>query len=612
MAGYRTPGANASGARTLLGRPALTVHARKKPDAPERAPGSQTDSPSSSAKADVERQLRAHLAALTGGLAPDDYLKAWWQWYLGVASQPPRQAALAQSAYEKALDSWQFAAQASQGAPLSPERENLGFGDEAWNAWPFNAVARTYSNWASWWQQALQAPAGADSSQGRVNFAGRLLLDAASPANFLHTNPELLKRTAAESGQNLIRGLKYWLEDAQRTVKGGGHVPGTEQFEVGKQVAVTPGKVVFRNRLIELLQYSPQTKNVYAEPILVTPAWIMKYYILDLSARNSLVNYLVGQGHTVFMISWKNPDAADRALGMDDYVKLGFLDALAEVRRRIPKRKVHAVGYCIGGTLLAIAAAQLAKGREQALASISLFAAQTDFSEPGELSVFITPSQLGMLEAMMQKTGVLESERMGGAFALLRSRDLLWAPAVQQYVRGERPKLNDLMAWNADGTRMPCRMHSEYLTRLYLKNELASGQFSVAGQRLDLKDVKVPMFVVGTETDHVAPWRSVYKARALTRSADYTFLLTSGGHNAGIVSGPVHPKRRHRMLTWTNPTETLSADAWFAKAPLFEGSWWPAWQQWLAAHSAAKQVPARKPAVKGSPLGEAPGRYVRE
>ncbi len=588
----------------------MTVHARKKPVAPQRAPVSKTPTSQPSAKADIQRQLRAHLAALTGGLAPDDYLKAWWEWYLGVAAQPPKQAALAQSAYEKALDSWQFAARASSGSPLSPERENLGFGDTAWNAWPFNAFARTYSNWASWWQQALQAPPGsADADQARVNFAGRLLLDAASPANFLHTNPELLKKTAAESGQNLIRGLKNWLEDAQRTVNGG-RPAGTGEFEVGKQVAVTPGKVVLRNRLIELLQYTPQTKNVYAEPILITPAWIMKYYILDLSPRNSLVRYLVEKGHTVFMISWKNPDKLDRDLGMDDYVKLGFLDALAEVRRRIPKRKVHAVGYCIGGTLLAIAAAQLARGRDKPLASVSLFAAQTDFSEPGELSVFITPSQLGMLEAMMQKTGVLESERMGGAFALLRSRDLLWAPAVEQYVRGERPKLNDLMAWNADGTRMPCRMHSEYLARLYLKNELANGEFSVSGQPLDLKDVQVPMFVVGTETDHVAPWRSVYKARALTRSSDYTFLLTSGGHNAGIVSGPVHPKRRHRMLTWSNPTETVSADAWFATAPLFEGSWWPAWQQWLTAHSAAKQVAARIPGAKS--LGDAPGRYVRE
>jgi polyhydroxyalkanoate synthase len=587
----------------------LRAHATKKTEAPRPAPASSPPGSRPSAKSDIEQQLRAHLAALTGGLAPDDYLKAWWKWYLGVASQPPRQAALAQSAYEKALDTWQFAARAASGSPLSPDRESLGFGDPAWNVWPFNAFARTYSNWASWWNQALQQPsAAADNSAARVNFAGRLLLEAASPANFLHTNPELLKRTAAESGQNLIRGVKNWLEDAQRALRGG-RAAGTEEFEVGKQVAITPGKVVYRNRLIELLQYSPQTKQVYAEPVLITPAWIMKYYILDLSPRNSLVRYLVDKGHTVFMISWKNPDALDRKLGMDDYLKLGFLDALAEVRRRVPKRKVHAVGYCIGGTLLSIAAALLARRGDKSLASVTLFAAQADFSEPGELSVFITPSQVAMLEAMMQQTGVLESERMGAAFTLLRSKDLLWAPAVQEYVRGERPKLNDLMAWNADGTRMPCRMHSEYLERLYLQNELARGEFTLAGQRLELKDVRVPMFVVGTETDHVAPWRSVYKTRALTRSSDYTFLLTSGGHNAGIVSGPVHPKRRHRVLTWNNPVANLTPEEWLTKAPLHEGSWWPAWAAWLAAHSSAKQVPGRTPA--GKSLGAAPGQYVR-
>ncbi|MGH8267468.1 MAG: PHA/PHB synthase family protein, partial [Steroidobacteraceae bacterium] len=418
-------------------------------------------------KTDVERQLRAQLAALTGGLAPDDYAQAWWEWYLNLATEPPRQAALAHSACEKILDSWQFATRAAAGAPLPPERETLGFGDAAWNVWPFNAYARTYANWAAWWQQALEPPQAAASGASRAGFAGRLLLDAASPANFLYTNPELLKKTAAESGQNLIRGLKNWLEDAQRAA-GGGRAPGLAQFEVGKQVAVTPGKVVFRNRLVELLQYSPQTPGVYAEPILITPAWIIKYYILDLSPRNSLVRYLVEQGHTVFMISWKNPDAADRDLSLDDYLQLGFFESLAAVRRILPRRKVHAVGYCIGGTLLAIAAAALARGRDQPLASVTLLAAQTDFSEPGELAVFITPSQIAMLEAMMRKSGVLESERMGAAFTLLRSRDLLWAPAVEQYVRGERPKLNDLMAWNADGTRMPCRMHGEYLERLYL------------------------------------------------------------------------------------------------------------------------------------------------
>ncbi len=584
-----------------------------KAGAPHGSPPDPTASSDSAPQADVERQLRAQLAALTGGLAPDDYLEAWWQWYLNVATQPPRQAQLAQSAYEKLLDTWQFAARAASGSPLAPERETQGFSDDAWKVWPFNVYARTYANWATWWQQAL-APSAADPKLARAGFAGRLLLEAASPANFLHTNPELLNKTAAESGQNLIRGLKNWLEDAQR-LGSGARAPGTERFEVGKDVAVTPGKVVFRNRLMELLQYSPQTPDVYAEPVLITPAWIMKYYILDLSPRNSLVRFLVEKGHTVFMISWKNPGTADRDLGLDDYVQLGFLDALAEVRRRLPRQPVHAVGYCIGGTLLAIAAARLAATADNSLASLTLLAAQTDFSEPGELSVFITPSQIAMLEAMMSKSGVLESERMGGAFALLRSRDLMWAPAVNQYVRGERPQLNDLMAWNADGTRMPWRMHSEYLERLYLKNELARGVFSSAGQPVDLGAVRLPMFVVGTETDHVAPWRSVYKTRGLTRSTDYTFLLTSGGHNAGIVSGPVHPKRRHRLLTWSNATDTLTPDEWLQHAPPIEGSWWPAWQRWLGEHSSTRRAAAR--AVGGSgaaavALEDAPGRYVRE
>jgi len=597
----------------------LTAPREKKTENPEAAAAaeptpSSTTSSAASAKDEIARNLRAQLAALTGGMAPDDYLNAWWEWYLKLATQPPRQAQLAHSAYEKLLDSWQFFTRAAAGSPLPPGHENLGFSDAAWNVWPFNVYAHAYANWASWWQQALSPPAAAtDPNIARVNFAGRMLLEAASPANFLHTNPELLKRTVAESGHNLIRGLKNWLEDAQRAATGAGRAPGTEHFQVGRDVAITPGKVVYHNRLIELLQYSPQTETVYAEPVLITPAWIMKYYILDLSPRNSLVRYLVEKGHTVFMISWKNPDAADRELSLGDYVKLGFLDALAEVRRLIPQRRVHAVGYCIGGTLLAIAAALLAAGGDSSLASLTLLAAQVDFSEPGELSVFITPSQIAMLEAMMSKSGVLESEQMGAAFAMLRSRDLMWAPAVNQYVRGERPQLNDLMAWNADGTRMPWRMHSEYLERLYLKNELAQGTFTVNGTRIDLANIRVPMFVVGTETDHVAPWRSAYKVRALTRSKDYTFLLTSGGHNAGIVSGPVHPKRRHRILT-EKESVALTPEEWLDSATRHESSWWPAWEQWLAEHSGAQEEPARVPATRsrdGAPLADAPGGYVR-
>ncbi len=365
---------------------------------------------------------------------------------------------------------------------------------------------------------------------------------------------------------------------------------------------------------MELIQYSPQTPGVYAEPVLILPAWIMKYYILDLSPHNSLVRYLVSQGHTVFMISWKNPTSEDRALGMDDYVHLGFEAALAAVRTIVPGRGVHAVGYCIGGTLLAIAAARLAGHGDTALRSMTLLAAQTDFSEPGELSVFITPAQLAMLEAIMQEQGVLGSDRMGAAFALLRSSDLIWAPAIKKYVRGQKESMIDLMAWNADGTRMPARMHSEYLARLYLRNELAQGSFTVGGEAIDLAALRLPMFVLGTETDHVAPWRSVYKARGLTRSGDYTFGLTSGGHNAGIVSGPQNPKRRHRIARWRGAAGTPTPEQYMESAELHAGSWWPTWQGWLAEHSAPEQVapPAMGNTAAGCAAGvDAPGTYVR-
>jgi polyhydroxyalkanoate synthase len=443
---------------------------------------------------------------------------------------------------------------------------------------------------------------------------GGQLLEAASPSNYLGTNPELLETTRAESGQNLVRGFKHWVDDLQRTLNRSAPA-GAEHYKVGEHVAVTPGKVVLRNRLIELIQYTPQTPTVYAEPILITPAWIMKYYILDLSPKNSLVRYLVSQGHTVFMISWKNPNEADRDLGMDDYLELGLRAALTAVGAIVPERRIHTVGYCIGGTLLSIGAAALARENDQRIASVTTLAAQTDFSEPGELSLFISPSQLEMLEAVMHKQGVLASEKMAASFMMLRSRDLLWTPAVNKYLRGKLDTPNDLMAWNADGTRMPWRMHSEYLYRLFLHNELALGQFPVAGKPIHLESITLPFFVVGTETDHVAPWRSVYKTRALTRSSDYTFLLTSGGHNAGIVSGPSHPRRRHRLLTWNDPTTVLSPEKWLEAAEMRTNSWWPTWLEWLQAHSSEPRVapPALGMAEHGyGVLGDAPGDYVRE
>jgi len=566
---------------------------------------SQADS-----QAELERTLRSQLATVTGGLAPDVYVTAWWDWYLNLAKEPPKQLQIMQDALAKAVDNWNFALKASSGQPLSPGPEDPRYAGGAWSQWPFNMYAHSYNNLVDWWQQAWTGVAGvAPKNERMLGFVARSALETLSPSNYLATNPELLEQTRLEAGQNLVRGFQNWLDDTERTFEHKAPA-GTERFVVGRDIAATPGKIVLRNDLVELIQYTPSTESVYAEPILLIPAWIMKYYILDLSATNSLVRYLVSQGHTVFIVSWRNPNASDRNLGMDDYLKLGIRATIDAVANIVPNRKIHAVGYCIGGTLLSIGAALLAAEGDQRLASMTLLAAQQDFSEPGELSLFISPSQLDMLETVMQKAGVLKSEQMGGAFAMLRSRDLLWTPAVNAYLRGKRESLNDMMAWNADGTRMPCRMHNEYLRGLYLNNALAKGEFLAEGKTVDLSKITVPMFMIGTETDHVAPWQSVYKARGLTRSSDYTFLLTSGGHNAGIVSGPVHPKRRYRIRSWNNSTDTLPAKEWFDSTPAQAGSWWPVWEQWLVRHSSEK-VAAREPGSQAyPPLADAPGSYV--
>ncbi|MHB8720830.1 MAG: PHA/PHB synthase family protein [Steroidobacteraceae bacterium] len=566
-------------------------------------------------ESDLAREMRAQLAAVTGGLAPDDYAQAWWDWYLNIAQTPAKQSEIAKTAFDALLDNFNFGMQAATGQPVAPGGDDKRFASQAWNQWPFNVMARGYMNWENLVKQATSdVPGLSPHNAGLVAFASRQALEAASPANYLLANPELLEITRAQSGQNLVAGFKNWLEDVDATLT---HKPpaGSEAFRVGENVAVTPGKVVYRNDLIEVIQYCATTPSVHAEPILIVPAWIMKYYILDLSPQNSLVRYLVDQGHTVFMISWKNPIAHDRNLGMDDYQNKGIRDALNVVGAIVPNVKIHAVGYCIGGTLLAIAAAALAREGDHRLASMTLFAAQTDFSEPGELSLFISPSQLAMLEAVMQKAGVLNSDQMGASFALLRARDLLWTPAINTYVKGSREKLNDLMAWNSDGTRMPFRMHSEYLKQLYLQNDLAGGRFRVNGEVINLAAITVPMFVLGTETDHVAPWKSAYKSRALTRSPDYTFVLTSGGHNGGIVSGPVNPKRRYRELTWKDAQTSLAPDEWMQQAVLHQGSWWPAWAAWLAAHSGPRDAPqpvlGNQSAGYGI-IGDAPGNYVLE
>jgi polyhydroxyalkanoate synthase len=564
---------------------------------------------------DVSRHFLATLAQWTGGLSPQAFGGAWLNVLARLASSPGRQAELARSALAKSLALAQFSGAALKGdAPRAAGTPYANrFSDPAWAKFPFNVMAESFLSVSDWAREAVKNVPGADpAAENIVGFTVREGLELVAPDNYLPTNPQLIRQTVDENGRNLARGLKHLAEDIGRTYKGLGPI-GVEHYEVGKQVAATPGKVILRNRLMELIQYSPQTDTVRAEPILIVPAWIMKYYILDLSPKNSLVNYLTGLGHTVFMISWKNPTAEDRNVTMDDYLTLGVRAALDAVTTVVPKHKVHAVGYCIGGTLLSIAAAELAARDDDRLASVTMFAAQTDFSEPGELSIFISPAQLAMLEAMMWKKGVLDSRQMGGAFQLLRTYDLLWGPSIATYLKGERSGVNDLMSWNADGTRMAYRMHTDYLHQLYLNNDLADGRYVANGEQLSLSDITVPMFVVGTETDHVAPWRSVYKVGRLVRSSDYTFCLTSGGHNAGIISGPQHPKRRHRLHTSRAGTRLLSPDRYLEKVEPLAGSWWPTWAKWLDEHSSERKVaPPHMGAPKQGlkPLCAAPGEYV--
>jgi polyhydroxyalkanoate synthase len=566
---------------------------------------------------DASRELLAAIAQWTGGMSPQALGGAWWNVMSRLALAPGRQAQLAQTAIQKAIALAQFTGGAlrPQGEPVAPQAEGTPYAsryaDPAWARFPFNVLAQSFITASELAREAVTGVPGTDAAaENVVGFTLREGLELLAPDNYLPTNPQLLEQTRAEGGKNLVRGVKYLAEDVQRMIKGLGPV-GVENYQVGEQIAASKGKVILRNSLMELIQYSPTTAKVYAEPLLIVPAWIMKYYILDLSPKNSLVQYLTDQGHTVFMISWKNPTAEDRDVTMDDYLSLGVLAALDAVNKVVPKRKVHGVGYCIGGTLLAIAAATMAQKEDHRLATVTMFAAQTDFSEPGELSVFISPAQLAMLEAMMWKKGVLESKQMGGAFQMLRTYDLLWNPSIATYLKGSRTGVNDLMSWNADGTRMAYRMHTDYLHQLYLNNDLAEGRYVALGETLDLAAVDAPMFVVGTETDHVAPWQSVYKVGKLVRSKDYTFCLTSGGHNAGIISGPVHPKRRHRVLTTKAGARLPLPAQYMKKVEPVQGSWWPTFATWLAAHSTKTKVaPPRMGAAGYKPVCDAPGEYV--
>jgi polyhydroxyalkanoate synthase len=567
--------------------------------------------------ATFDRVARAMTARLTLGVSPFALADASLDWAAHLARAPGRQMELIAAAATLAARLARVAFQLQRDGtlnelPFAPEPHDQRFADPAWQRPPFVFWQQSFRAAEEWWSLATDDVRGMrPHDAARVAFAATQWLDMLAPSNFPWLNPVVIERTARESGANLVRGFVNAVDDGLRKLAAL-PPPLPDGYRVGENLAITPGAVVYRNDLIELIQYAPATENVVAEPILIVPAWIMKYYVLDLQPQNSLVRYLVDRGFTVFMISWRNPTEADRDLSFEAYRKAGIMAALTAVNGILPGRKVHACGYCLGGTLLAIAAATMAREEDRRLASISLLAAQTDFSESGELMLYVDESQIAFLEDMMWDQGVLNSAQMAGAFNMLRSNDLIWSRMMREYLLGERAPVSDLMAWNADQTRMPYRMHSQYLRALFLENRLTAGRYAVDGKVIALKDLREPMFVLGTETDHIAPWRSVYKAQLFT-DCELTFVLTAGGHNAGIVSEPGHPNRHYRVATRSEDARYIDSDTWLARATLKDGSWWPEWAGWIEAHSTSDRV---APPPLGAPeqglvaLADAPGTYV--
>ncbi len=566
----------------------------------------------------VDRLVQTALGKTTFSISPVSLALAYFDWATHLAMSPGKQAALFEKAARKtarfAVHAMRALADPAETSCIEPLAQDRRFDHPAWQQLPYRFIYESFLLTQQWWHNATTGVHGVSRHHEQVvSFAARQVLDVVSPANFVATNPEVLAVTIEQGGKNLVQGAVNLIEDWERAVAGRPPV-GSETFQPGERVALTPGAVVYRNPLMELIQYKPATSEVHAEPVLIVPAPIMKYYILDLSPQNSLVKYLVDRGHTVFMISWHNPGPDDRDLGMAEYLSLGIMPALEAVKTIVPERKVNAVGYCLGGTLLSIAAAQMGHDKESSLNTVSLLAAQVDFTDGGELMLFIDESQLAYLEDLMWDQGYLDTKQMSGAFQLLRSNDLIWSRSVRDYLLGRRTPMTDLMAWNADATRMPYRTHSEYLRRLFLNNDLVEGRYEVAGRPVALSDIHVPIFAVGTETDHVAPWRSVYKLNLLL-DAPVSFVLTSGGHNAGIVSEPGHPRRFYRLSHREGGGRYIDPETWYAATPRVEGSWWPAWADWLESRGAVKKSPppAMGAADKGYvPLGPAPGTYVFE
>ncbi len=563
----------------------------------------------------TDRLVHALQGRLTGGLSPASIVLAYLDWAVHLGNSIGKVNEMTQNAMAKSYRFALYAARASTKPETEPFIEPLPqdtrFASPAWKDFPYNIYAQSFLLVEQWWHYATSDVRGVSRHhQQVVSFAARQALDVLAPSNFAWSNPDVVKATLQQGGNNLLRGAEKFFDDLGSQLTGQPPSVGDE-FEIGVDLACTPGKVVYRNQIIELIQYTPSTALVQAEPVLIVPAWIMKYYILDLSPHNSLVRYLLSRGFTVFMISWRNPGPAERNFGMVDYMRDGVMDSIAAVSAICQDHKLHAVGYCLGGTLLSIAAATMARDGDHRLQSVTLLAAQTDFEEAGEIMLFIDESQVTFLEDMMWDQGYLDTRQMSGAFQMLRSNDLIWSRLIREYFLGEPEHPNDLMAWNADTTRMPYHMHSGYLRHLFLDNDLAKGRFQVDGRPIALTDIRAPICAVGTAKDHVAPWKSVFKIGLLT-DTEVTFVLTAGGHNAGIVSEPGHPHRSFQMSTHQDLDRYIDPESWARVTPRQEGSWWPAWADWLEMRSSGRTTPPPMglPGSHYVALYDAPGEYV--
>jgi polyhydroxyalkanoate synthase len=487
--------------------------------------------------------------------------------------------------------------------------EDRRFKDAAWDdSYVFDFIKQSYLLTARWMQNIVKRVEGLDDKTAKkVDFYTRQFVDAIAPSNFAVTNPEVVRATLESGGENLVKGLQNLLGDLER---GDGRLAirmtDDKAFKIGTNIAVTPGKVVFQNDLMQLIQYTPTTESVARRPLLVIPPWINKFYILDLREKNSFIRWAVSQGHTVFVISWVNPDEELAGKSFEDYMREGTLAALDAIARQTGEPDCNVVGYCLGGTLLSCTLAHLAAtGRAARVASATYLTTMIDFTEAGELGVFIDEEQLAALEERMNEKGFLEGADMATTFNMLRANDLIWSFVVNNYLLGKDPFPFDLLYWNSDSTRMPAAMHSFYLRSMYQENRLATGEIDLLGTRIDLTRIRTPSFLLSTREDHIAPWKSTFAATHLYRGP-VRFVLAASGHIAGVVNPPA----ANKYSFWTNEKKARSPAAWLEGARQHDGSWWPEWQRWVG-DFANGQVAARDPATgKLKPIEDAPGSYV--